>query len=79
TLDANPVDLSLHLNRATWRPTEQIPERIIGSAICPDVFCSPDPTAKGETTRAIFNGAIDGQTWRANAYAQFYDWSMYSN
>lgn len=65
--------------RGTWRPTEQIPERIVGSAVCPDPFCSPDPTATGETTRLIFNGKLSGEGWKANAYAQFYDWDMFSN
>lgn len=76
---AGTVEASLHGYRATWRPTEQIPERIIGTASCPDVFCSPDPSARGETTRLIGNIAISQPTWRANAYAQFYDWSMFSN
>lgn len=65
--------------RGTWRPTEQIPERIIGSAVCPDVFCSPDPTATGETTRLILNAKLSGERWKANAYGQFYDWNMFSN
>jgi outer membrane receptor protein involved in Fe transport len=71
--------LSTQLYRATWRPTEQIPERIVGTAICPDVFCSPDPSATGQTTRAVVNAALSGAGWKANAYAQVYDWSMLSN
>jgi outer membrane receptor protein involved in Fe transport len=73
------LDLTLHGYRGTWRPTEQIPERIIGSAVCPDVFCSPDPTATGETTRFIANAGLKGAGWRGNVYAQYYDWDMYSN
>ena len=73
------IDASLHAYHATWRPTEQIPERIIGSDICPDVFCSPDPTARGRTTRLIGNVGIRQDDWRANVYGQFYDWSMDSN
>lgn len=73
------LDATLHAYRATWRPTEQIPERIIGSAACADVFCSPDPSARGETTRLIGNVAMTQASWRANAYAQYYDWSMFSN
>lgn len=45
--------LTAHAYRATWRPTEQIPERIISSPVCTDMFCAPDPTAQGETTRII--------------------------
>ncbi len=73
------LDLTAHLYRGVWRPTEQIPERIVGSAICPDVYCSPDPSATGETTRAIMNAQLTGTDWKASAYAQRYDWTMYSN
>ena len=73
------LEASLYAYRATWRPTEQVPERIVGSSVCPDVFCSPDPSARGETTRFVGNIAVTQPTWRANAYAQFYDWNMYSN
>jgi outer membrane receptor protein involved in Fe transport len=73
------LQLSAQAYRGTWRPTEQIPERIIGSALCPDPFCSPDPTATGETTRLITNARLMGEDWKANAYLQFYDWDMYSN
>ncbi len=75
------VDLAvtLHAYHATWRPTEQIPERAIGSKICPDVFCSPDPSARGRTTRLIGNVYAEGGGWKANIYGQFYDWRMFSN
>lgn len=73
------VEATLHAYRATWLPTEQIPERIIGTALCPDVFCSPDRSAHGQTTRLIGNIAVKQRTWQANAYVQFYDWSMFSN
>lgn len=76
---AGTVEATLHGYRATWRPTEQIPDRIVGTAVCPTVFCSPDPSARGETTRLIGNITVEQPTWRANAYAQFYDWSMFSN
>ena len=76
---AGTLEASLHAYRATWHPTEQIPERIIGTALCADVFCSPDPSARGETTRLVANIAVKQPTWRANVYAQFYDWSMFSN
>lgn len=73
------LEISAHGYRGTWRPTEQIPERIVGTALCADVFCSPDPTATGETTRVVVNAKLTGADWRANAYAQVYDWQMYSN
>jgi outer membrane receptor protein involved in Fe transport len=73
------VAASLHGYRATWRPTEQIPERVIGSAACADRFCSPDPSARGETTRFVANLAVRQPGWSANLYGQYYDWNMYSN
>lgn len=78
-LGAGSLAATLHAYRATWRPTEQIPERIVGTPACPDVFCSPDPSARGQTTRIIGNLAADQPGWRANAYLQFYDWRMFSN
>ncbi len=73
------LELTTHVYRGTWKPTEQIPERIIGTPACPDVFCSPDPTATGETTRVITNAKLSGPQWNANAYIQYYNWDMYSN
>uniref|UniRef100_UPI0033424E71 TonB-dependent receptor n=1 Tax=Sphingomonas sp. TaxID=28214 RepID=UPI0033424E71 len=71
--------LSFHLYDARWNPTEQIPDRIVGSARCRDVFCAPDPSARGHTRRAIADAAFTDDTLKANAYVQYYDWSMYSN
>jgi outer membrane receptor protein involved in Fe transport len=62
-----------------WHPTEQIPERAIGTAVCADAFCSLDPTADGQTQRWIAALQLDGSAWRASAYAQYYDWFMQSN
>ena len=73
------IDLTVHGYHGTWNPTEQLPDRLVGNKGCADVFCSPDPTAKGLTTRIIANAAPSGDDWRANLYAQYYDWWMYSN
>jgi outer membrane receptor protein involved in Fe transport len=73
------LEVTQNAYRGTWRPTEQIPERVIGSPVCADVFCSPDPTATGETTRLVTNAKLSGEGWRANAYVQLYDWDMFSN
>ncbi len=62
-----------------WHPTEQIPERAIGTSVCADEFCALDPTAKGNTERWIAGVQLDGDVWRATAYAQHYDWFMQSN
>jgi outer membrane receptor protein involved in Fe transport len=73
------LELTGHAYRARWKPTEQIPERIIGSGVCRDVFCSPDPSATGETTRFITNAKLSGEGWKVSTNAQFYDWNMFSN
>ncbi len=78
-VSAGHLELTAQGYKGTWRPTEQIPERIIGSAVCADVFCSPDPSAIGETTRVITNAKLSGEGWKANVYAQYYDWDMFSN
>jgi len=62
-----------------WHPTEQIPERAIGTSVCEDAFCVLDPTADGNTERWIFGTQLEGDVWRASAYAQYYDWFMQSN
>ena len=76
---ASELALTIHGYYGTWRPTEQIPERIIGSVLCKDVFCSPDPSARGKTSRFIGNVQLGGDGYKLNAYAQYYDWWMYSN
>jgi outer membrane receptor protein involved in Fe transport len=62
-----------------WHPTEQIPERAIGTSVCEDAYCVLDPTADGDTSRWIAGVQLDGQVWTASAYAQYYDWFMQSN
>jgi hypothetical protein len=62
-----------------WHPTEQIPERVIGSAVCADAFCALDRTAGGNTSRWIASAEFTGADWNASAYFQYYDWFMQSN
>ena len=62
-----------------WHPTEQIPERAIGTSVCEDEFCVLDPTADGDTSRWIAGVQLDGDVWNASAYLQHYDWFMQSN
>jgi outer membrane receptor protein involved in Fe transport len=64
---------------AHWVPTEQIPERAVGTSVCEDVFCALDPTSQGDTLRWILGVQLDGDVWRGSAYAQYYDWYMQSN
>ncbi|MBO9669060.1 MAG: TonB-dependent receptor [Sphingobium sp.] len=76
---SSELSVSLQGYHATWNPTEQIPERIEGSSICKDVFCAPDPSAKGMTTRLIGAANLKGMDYKVNASVQFYNWWMYSN
>jgi outer membrane receptor protein involved in Fe transport len=71
--------VTMSLYDATWHPTEQIPERAIGTSICPDEFCVLDPTATGSTERLIASAMLQGDDWEASAYVQHYDWYMQSN
>jgi outer membrane receptor protein involved in Fe transport len=70
--------VSLSSYRATWNPTEQIPERAIG-ALVPDAYGVLDTSLHGRTNRQILTVRLDGPEWRATAYAQRYDWAMISN
>jgi outer membrane receptor protein involved in Fe transport len=78
-LGSSVLEVSLSGYHAEWRPTEQIPERAIGTSACEDTFCSLDPTATGETLRWIGSARLLGDSWRASLWAQYYDWSMLSN
>jgi len=71
--------VTLSFYDATWNPTEQLPERVVGSAVCADAFCTLDNTADGHTRRWIVNGQLEGDDWDAMVYAQVYDWDMKSN
>lgn len=73
------LSVTLSGYHAKWLPTEQIPERAIGTSVCANEFCALDPTATGETLRWIGTARLLGENWRATAYAQYYDWNMFSN
>lgn len=70
--------VSLSSYRATWNPTEQIPERAIGTLV-PDAYGALDTSLHGRTDRQILTVRLDGADWRATAYVQRYDWAMVSN
>ncbi|HWK54137.1 MAG TPA: TonB-dependent receptor [Hyphomicrobiales bacterium] len=77
--DFGRFSVSLSGYEASWDPTEQVPERAIGTSVCPDEFCSLDPTAEGETSRWILTSQLVGADWSATLYGQHYDWTMSSN
>lgn len=71
--------VSLSLFDASWNPTEQLPERLIGTPLCEDRYCSLDDTLTGYTERQILTANYESDDWRISAYAQHYDWSLLSN
>lgn len=73
------TEVSVSGYHATWLPTEQVPERVIGTPVCANPFCALDPTAEGETLRWIATARILNDDWRATLYGQYYDWHMSSN
>ena len=73
------LEVSVSGYHATWHPTEQVPERAIGTAVCANAFCALDTTAIGETTRWVASARLLGDTWHATLYGQYYDWHMLSD
>jgi outer membrane receptor protein involved in Fe transport len=73
------LQASLNVYDAHWNPTEQIPERAIGTDLCEDAYCTLDPTQTGRTEREILTVNYQDDNWRLTAYAQHYDWSLISN
>jgi len=73
------IRLSGNVYSARWNPTEQIPERAIGTLV-KDAFGTLDPTLVGRTDRQVVNFAIEGtDDWRLTLWAQHYNWSLFSN
>ena len=70
---------SLSVYDSSWAPTEQIPERAIGTLLCADVFGTLDPTLRGRTEREILTVGYQSDAWRLTAYLQHYDWSLLNN
>ena len=72
-------ELSLNLYDATWKPTEQLPERLIGTPLCEDRYCALEDTLSGYTQRQVLTANYQSEGWRVTAYTQHYDWSLLSN
>jgi outer membrane receptor protein involved in Fe transport len=73
------IQVSLNTYDSTWQPTEQIPERVFGTPLCADRFCSLDPTLRGKTEREVLTANYLSDSWKVTAYAQHYDWYLYNN
>nr|WP_237437525.1 TonB-dependent receptor [Alteraurantiacibacter aestuarii] len=70
--------IALHVYDASWAPTEQLPERAIGTLV-EDHFGTLDPTLRGYTKRQVLTANYESDDWRLTAYTQHYDWSLLSN
>ena len=70
--------LSASIYSADWRPTEQIPERAIGT-ILSSPYDSLDRTLNGKTDRQIFTARYDTDDLRVSAYFQHYDFNLFQN
>jgi outer membrane receptor protein involved in Fe transport len=77
-LGAGQLQASLNVFDATWAPTEQIPERAIGTLV-EDAYGTLDPTLRGSTARQVLTLGYQDDDWRLTAWAQHYDWSLLSN
>lgn len=73
------ISYTLSGYEGNWHPTEQIPERAIGTPVCEDAFCVIDETPTGDTSRWILGAQMTADDWDASAYLQYYDWHMQSN
>jgi outer membrane receptor protein involved in Fe transport len=73
------LSITVSAYNAFWRPTEQQPERAIGTSACADEYCALDPTATGRTSRWIGGAQLEGDKWHSAVYLQYYDWAMQSN
>ena len=78
-LGEGDFQISLNVFDAQWKPTEQLPERLVGTDLCEDRFCSLEDSLSGYTERQILTANYESENWRATAYVQHYDWSLLSN
>ncbi|MCB2067479.1 MAG: TonB-dependent receptor [Erythrobacter sp.] len=78
-LGMGDLSLSYSFYDASWAPTEQLPDRVVGTAECPDRYCSLDPTLRGSGTRHVVTLGYASDDWRVTAYVQHYSWSLLNN
>ncbi|MBS1239434.1 MAG: hypothetical protein H6R45_140, partial [Proteobacteria bacterium] len=77
-LGMGDIQVSLNAFKATWAPTEQLPERTVG-VLVDDRFGSLDHTLRGRTEREIFTVNYEDDDWKITGWGQHYDWSLLSN
>jgi len=69
---------SFNFYTASWAPTEQLPERAIGTLV-EDVYGTLDPTLRGRGDREILTLNYADEDWSFSLWGQRYDWSLLSN
>lgn len=72
------LQVSLNTFYDTWQPTEQIPERAVGTLL-KDRYGTLDPYLHGRTEREIGTINYDSDSWKITVWAQHYDWYLFSN
>ena len=77
-LGAGDMQVSLNIYEASWAPTEQLPERAVGTLV-EDRYGTLDPTLRGQTSRQVLTANYLSDRWRVTGYVQRYDWDLLSN
>ncbi|RZA11762.1 MAG: TonB-dependent receptor, partial [Proteobacteria bacterium] len=72
------IKVALNVYNATWSPTEQLPERAVGTQV-DDRYGTLDDTLRGRTEREILTINYNSDDWKITAWGQHYDWSLLSN
>lgn len=72
------IKVALNVYNATWSPTEQLPERAVGTLV-DDRYGTLDDTLRGRTEREILTINYNSDDWKITAWGQHYDWSLLSN
>lgn len=77
-LGAGEIKIALNGFRASWAPTEQLPDRAIGTLVA-DAYGTLDPFLRGRTERETLTINYLDDDWKITLWGQHYDWSLLSN
>jgi outer membrane receptor protein involved in Fe transport len=72
------LQASLNTFYATWQPTEQIPERAVGTLL-KNRYGTLDPFLHGKTEREIATVNYNSDSWKITGWLQHYNWNLLSN
>ncbi len=76
--DGRAAASALNGFKATWAPTEQLPERAVGTLVRRPLRLAR-PTLRGRTERETLTINYEDDDWKITGWAQHYDWSLLSN